>query len=130
MADTEHKSVGVIDNCDLISEPVSKKPRSSVQNCALDIINGEQISSGDESGGSCAVRISPRPADAEPEMGVAQATNGAQENNNEPVTSELTNDLSKTDKILMAGVESKVLGRYRCIAINLHVFSCLSLPLC
>ncbi|KAF5900359.1 NAD-dependent protein deacetylase sirtuin-1, partial [Clarias magur] len=110
MADTEHKSVGVIVDFDLTCEPVSKKPRSSVQNCAPHIINGEQIPSGDESGGSCPVRISPRPADAEPEMGVAQATKGAQENNNESVTSESTNDFCKADKILMSGVESKALG--------------------
>lgn len=109
MADTEHKSVEVIADCDRTSEPVPKKPRRSVlQNCGPDIIHGEQITSGDKSGGSCVVETSARPED--PEMMVTQATEGAQENNNEPVTSELTKDYSNADKTLLSGSEIDVLG--------------------
>ncbi|MCJ8730853.1 hypothetical protein PDJAM_G00189220 [Pangasius djambal] len=108
MADTEHKSVA---DCDGTGEPVRKKSRSSVlQNCGPDVIHGGQVKSGDQLVGSCAVEISARPEDAEPEMGVAQATEGAQENNNEPVTSELTKNYANADKTLMSGPESEVLG--------------------
>ncbi|KAF4090072.1 hypothetical protein AMELA_G00047750 [Ameiurus melas] len=110
MADTEHILVEVITDCDRTSEPVSKKARSCVfQNCGPDIIHGEQTSR-DESGGSCAVEISARPEYAEPEIGVAQATEGAQENGNDPVPSELTEDRSNADTTLMSGPESEVLG--------------------
>lgn len=112
MADTEHKLVEDIADCDRTSEPAPKKTRSSVlQNCGSDAIHREQITCGDESGGSCAVEISVRPEDAESDMGVAQATEGAQEhNNNEPVTSELTKDHYNAEKTLMSGSESEVLG--------------------
>lgn len=107
MADTEHKSVEVIADCEKTSEPVSKKPRSSfLQNCGPDVIYREQITSGDEPAGSCPVEVSIRPEGAEPGV----ATESAQGNDNEPVTSELTNDYSNADTILMSGSESKVLG--------------------
>lgn len=111
MADTERKSVEAIADCDRTSEPVPKKPRSSVlQNRGPNIIFGEQITSEDEFGGSCVVEISARPEDPELEMVVTQATEGIQENNNEPVTSELTKDYCNADKTLLSGSERDVLG--------------------
>ncbi|XP_060781322.1 NAD-dependent protein deacetylase sirtuin-1 isoform X3 [Neoarius graeffei] len=113
MADTERKSEReAIADCDRTSEPVPKKPRSSVlQNRGPNIIFGEQITSGDEFGGSCVVEISARPEDPELEMVVTQATEGIQENNNnEPVTSDLTKDYCNADKTLLSGSERDVLG--------------------
>lgn len=110
MADTEQKLVDVIADCDRTSEPVPKKPRSSVSSsCGSHNINREQIKSGDESGGNCAVEISARPDDAVLKMGVVQATESAQENNNESVTSELTKDYTNAGKTLMSQSESKML---------------------
>ncbi|GAA6107786.1 NAD-dependent protein deacetylase sirtuin-1 isoform X1 [Tachysurus ichikawai] len=100
MADTECKSVDVIANCDRTSEPVPKKPRSSfLQNCVADVVHGEQITSGDVTGRSCAVGSSSRAGDAEPGTGVV-GTGGGQENNNEPVI---------TDNTLMSGPEREAL---------------------
>lgn len=112
MADAEHKSVEVIADCDRISEPVPKKLRSSVQSCGPDINQREQISSGDEPGGSCAVEISALPDHTLPEMGLLQAPEGAEGNNNEPVTSELTKEYSNAGKTLISGSGSEREGSW------------------
>ncbi|TTI76909.1 NAD-dependent protein deacetylase sirtuin-1 [Bagarius yarrelli] len=105
MATAKRDSSDVTVECDKNSEPVPKKPRTSVlQHC--DIIHGGQRTSGDVAGASCALEFSAQAREAEPETGAAQATDGEQQNNRESVSANETD--FKADKTLVSEPEGQL----------------------